>query len=277
MRDIPIGIAGSALGFFLAVCAFGGQAFAQQDMNSLVRQSGFIFAGRIEKVGAATAGVPVAPDTAVVRIVRVIDKQPPIDEIAGHAVTVRLRDAGQVKPGREAVFFTYMYGGGMSLGLDEVAELPDGNGIDNSVHAARAALADAALRARLDSAEIVAVAKVVRTARVESGSPRGEHEPMWWTATLEIATVFKGDTKSRALVSVRFPSNDDAFWGAAPRPKPAETAIFLMQPARVLVPLMPKEPGEREETGELRGLFLVDRLDEIGLGEAERVRRLLNK
>jgi hypothetical protein len=170
-----------------------------------------------------------------------------------------------------------MYGGGKSLGLNEVAELPDGNGIDQSVQVARATLADAALRKRLDSADLVVAAKVLRTARVESGTPRGEHEPMWWTATLEIATVFKGETRKGAIVSVRFPSNDDAFWGAAPKPNPGDTAIFLLQPARVVVPLLPKEPGERGEVEELKGLFLVDRLDEIGLGEIERVRRLLNK
>ncbi|MBV9991162.1 MAG: hypothetical protein JOZ72_07690 [Alphaproteobacteria bacterium] len=278
MRDISIGHAGIVFSFLLVGCAFWpDHAIAQQDMASLVRRSGFVFAGRIEKLGAATAGLQATPETAVVRVTRVIDRQPPVDEIAGHLVTVRLRDAGQAKPGRDAVFFTYVYGGGSSLGLNEVSELPDGNGIDQSVRAARDAIADAALRARLESADIVAAAKVLRTGRVESGTPRGEHEPMWWTATLEVVTAFKGDASKGAIVSVRFPSNDDAYWGAAPKPKPGDTAIFLLQPARAVAPLVPAEPGERRETEALRGLFLADRLDEVGLGEAERVRRLLNK
>lgn len=277
MRDVSIGNAGLVLLALLAFGSFAAEpASAQQDMASLVRQSGFIFAGRIEKVGSATVGLSATPDTAVVRIVRVIDAQPPVDEIGGHAVTVRLRDAGHAKPGQEMVFFTYLYGGGMSLGLTEVAELPDEGSVDRSVHEARSAIADAKLRARIDSATIVAVAKVLRTARVPAPSPRDEHEPMWWTATLEVASVLKGDAAKGATITVRFPSNYDAYWGAAPKPEPGETAIFLMQPARV-IPTTPEEAGERGERRELTGLFLVDRLDEVGVNEFERVRRLLIK
>ena len=208
MRDIPIGRIGLAFAAFLAIGALGsGSAHAQQDMASLVRQSGFIFAGRIEKIGAATVGLSASSDTAIVRIVRVIDRQPPVDEIAGHVVTVRLRNAEQAKAGQQVVFFTCLYGGGRSLGLNEVAELSDSDAIDQTVHAARAAIADGALRTRLDSATIVAVAKVLRTARVPAPSPRDEHEPMWWTATLEVASVLKGDAAKGTTITVRFPSN----------------------------------------------------------------------
>jgi len=249
---------------------------SQQDLRTLVRQSGFIFAGQIEKIGAATTGLSASAQTAVVRVVRVIDEQPPIDEVKGRDVTVRLRDPKTARVGLEAVFFTYLYGGGMSLGLQEVAEMPDDGKVDEVVHAARAGLADDALRSRLDTASIVATARVLRTERVEGPPPRGEHEPMWWNATLEVASPLKGDVKAGATITVRFPSNYDAYWGNAPKPTPGETAIFLMQPAR-MVPAMPMEKGEREGREDLTGLFLLDRLDQLKASEIERVRRLLAK
>jgi hypothetical protein len=269
---------------FLLFLMFGGCGTApsqptspqQQNLLSLVRQSGFIFAGRIEKIGAATAGLSVQDNTAVVRVLRVIDEQPPIDEIKDHAVTVRLRDVRQAKAGQTAVFFTHLYSAGMSLGLDEAGQLPDSADIDQSVHAARMTLADDALRARLKSASIVAVATVMRVAPIESASPRSEHEPMWWNATLQVADVFKGDAKKGVMITVRFASNYDAYWGASPKPKVGDHAIYLMQPTSA-VRLFGEAPSELDKQTKLNGLFLIDNLDVISADQAERVRRLLSQ
>ena len=232
----------------------------------LVRRSGFIFQGTVKAVGESTPSIVRESSTAVVSVDRVLESLPPASNQTGHDVTVRLRKPGEMRPGQKATFFTYVYAGGISLGLEEVGILPqqDPTSLENRIRAARQTMADQALKARLKSAALVVVG-VVGAAKqtVEALNPRGEHDPLWWRAPIKVTSFEKGrPTGGPVLVNIA--TNFDYLWAQAPKPKAGATGIFLLQP-------------DREKRFRVSGFFLIDSLDALPTSELERVRRLLKE
>jgi len=242
-----------------------GAGYSQTDSSftDLVRRSGFIFQGTVKAVGQSTASIVREANTAVVSVDRVLEALPPTGNQTGRDVTVRLRRPAEVKPGQKATFFTYVYAGGASLGVEEVAILPadDPKTLEDRIRAARQALADEALRRRLQSAELVVVGVAGQARRTEEArDPRSEHDPLWFRMPIRITSVEKG--RASGTVFVNIATNFDYLWALAPKPKAGDTAIFLLQP-------------DREKQYRVSGLFLIDPLDELPVSELERVRRLL--
>jgi hypothetical protein len=231
----------------------------------LVSRSGFIFQGTVKAIGAATPTVTREPNTAVVVVDRVLEALPPVGNIKGKEVTVRLKDATRVRAGQSATFFTYVYSAGTSLGLDEVGILPSerADGLTNEIPAARQALADSRLAARLASAQLVIVG-VVGDARPIEGvrEPASEHDPLWRSTPLRVESTLKGNPGTEP-VSVNIATSDDHAWDRAPKPKPGAAGIFLLQP-------------DTAKRFHVPGLFLVDPLDVLDRNQLDRVRRLLN-
>jgi hypothetical protein len=230
----------------------------------LVRRSGFIFLGTVKAVGDSTPTIPREKNTAVVVVDTVLDAQPPVGNMRGQAVTVRLRDPKSMRPGQRATFFTYVYRAGSSLGVEEVAALApeDAARLAGRVRDARQAIADEALMKRLESAELVVVgvfgeAKPTEAAR----DPVSEHDPLWWRAPIRVESVLKG-RQANGPVFANIAMNYDYLWALAPKPKAGQEGIFLLQP-------------DREKRFRVTGLFLIDPQDVLPRSDVERVRRLL--
>jgi len=240
-------------------------AFSQTDTAfvDLVRRSGFIFQGTVKAIGESTPSIVREANTAIVSVDRVLEALPPAGGQTGRDVTVRLRRPAEIKLGQKATFFTFVYSGGKSLGVDEVAIMPveDAKSLEDRIRAARQTLADQALRARLQSAELVVVG-VVGQARPteEARNPESEHDPLWWRAPIRVTSFEKG--RGPNPVAVNIAMNFDYLWALAPKPKAGDTGIFLLQP-------------DREKRYRVSGFFLTDSLDALPASELERVRRLL--
>jgi hypothetical protein len=229
-----------------------------------VRRSGFIFQGTVKAIGESTASIVREQNTAVVSVDRVLESLPPAGNQTGRDVTVRLRRPGEMRPGQKATFFTYVYAGGTSLGLEEVGILPaeDPRSLEDRIRAARQTLADEALKARLQSADLVVVGVVGDPRPTDDAlNPRSEHDPLWWRASIRVTSFEKGRA-STAQVAVNFATNFDYLWALAPKLKAGETGIFLLH-------------SDREKQYRVSGYFLIDQLDALPTSELERVRRLL--
>jgi hypothetical protein len=243
-------------------------AFSQTDSSfiDLVRRSGFIFQGTVKAVGESTPSIVRESSTAVVSVDRVLESLPPTSNQTGRDVTVRLRKPGDMRPGQKATFFTYVYAGGTSLGLEEVGTLAaeDPATLESRIRAARQTLADQALKARLQSAELVVVGVVGEAKQTEEAlNPRSEHDPLWWRAPIKVTSFEKGRSTGGS-VTVNIATNFDYLWALAPKPKAGDTGIFLLQP-------------DREKQFRVSGFFLIDALDALPTSELERVRRLIKQ
>jgi hypothetical protein len=247
----------------LLIAAVSSPAYAQPETSfvDLVRRSGFIFQGTVKAIGESTPGIVREPNSAIVSVDRVLESQPPAGNKTGRDVTVRLRGPSEVRSGQTATFFTFVYAGGQSLGVEAVGMLPaeDPRSLEDRIRAARQAIADEALTRRLQSAALVVVGTVTA---VTPGprNPESEHDPLWSRATIRITTAVKG--RASGPVVVNFATNFDYLWALAPKPKIGDTGIFLLQP-------------DPEKKYRISGFFLLDPLDQLPASELERVRRLL--
>jgi len=192
------------LSVLLLIAAVSPAAHAQPESSfvDLVRRSGFIFQGTVKAVGESTPGIVREANSAIVSVDRVLESQPPAGNKTGRDVTVRLRGANAVRAGQTATFFTFVYAGGPSLGVEEVGTLPadDPRSLEDRIRAARQTIADEALTRRLQSAQLVVVGTVTA---VTPGprNPDSEHDPLWSRATIRITTAIKGRASEPVVVN----------------------------------------------------------------------------
>ncbi|HEX2780634.1 MAG TPA: hypothetical protein VHM30_14110, partial [Gemmatimonadaceae bacterium] len=237
---------------------------AAASYTDIVRRSGFIFQGTVQSIGTATPTVRAEPNTAVVLVTAVLEALPPVGNITGHQVTVRLRSPREVREGQSATFYTYVYSAGQSLGLQAVAILPleERNVSVARIRAARDTLSDQRLARRLASAQLV-VLGTAGDAIPARGSEerRGEHDPLWSRVPIRVEVALKGNPRGPTVV-VNVARSDDPAWERSPKPKPGDYKVFLLQPAKGPQFYVP-------------GPFLIDSLDMLDAGQTDRVRRLL--
>jgi hypothetical protein len=250
--------------------AASGAARAQSDLPrdyvDLVGRSGFIFQGSVREVGAATKGIRAQPDTVVVTVEAVLQALPPLGDMKGQDVTVRMGGNDKVEPGQAAIFFTYAYSMAATLGLQEVGVRPAGEVSAEiaRVRLARSQLRDDALSARLASADLVVLGVLGKSRPTKEAEERdGEHDPIWRQVPIEVAEVLKGE-RTAAPPRVNIATSDDPAWMNAPKPTAETKGIFLLQP-------------DKDRQFRVAGLFLIDPLDLQPTDQLERVRELLKK
>lgn len=231
-----------------------------------VRQSGFIFVGKLKALSAATPTVARDANSAVVTVEQVLEALPPVGNAAGQDATVRLREPQKFKPGDRAVFFTYVQSAGATLGLVEVASEAADNPADmqKRIQQARQAIADQALAARLASAELVVIGTFGEAKpTAEARDPVSEHDPLWWRAPIRVKSVEKGKAPS-GPVYANIAMNVDYLWALAPKPKAGQEGIYLLQP-------------DAEKRFRVSGLFLIDPQDALPMSDLDRVQRILKE
>jgi hypothetical protein len=124
-----------------------------------------------------------------------------------------------------------------------------------------APVTDANLRSRLAQAEAVVSGTVSSTEQVPPRPPLSFHSPEWWQATINVDTVEKGQLPAKT-VNVLYSNSTDVKWFQAPKLKPGEHCVLLLQ--------------RKDESGQpLPDLAVVDPLDVRPIGELDRVRSLL--
>jgi hypothetical protein len=203
-------------------------------LESLVRQSRFIFRGTFQTLKAANMPtVPVSDLTAVVKIDTVLLAPKDLGDLTGKDVTILLRDTYAVEQGQQAIFFATSWMYGTSIALREI-DRTEGRGdlrdFRQHLTVAIQQAADAELSKRLAQAELVVVGKVARTRPAPRSKERGPisfHTPNWWEAVLDVVAVEKGSLTGNT-VTILFPNTSDRKWLSCPRFTAAQEGIWIL-------------------------------------------------
>ena len=194
-----------------------------QELDELVQRAKFIFAGDVVKLGSSSLpSVPPAPDTAVVRVRKVLTGEALLGGFAGREITVTLQ-----KPARyeNVVFFTNVVVYGESLAVAEVA--PPRAGVSGEdVAAALRRNEQRAAEERKERAAVIVAGTVVDVRTLEKGPQRTEHEPRWALAVVRVEKVLKGS--AGPTVEVLFPASHDEKWRKSPKFAKGDAGVFIL-------------------------------------------------
>lgn len=234
-------------------------------VRRLVQDAAFVLHGTIESVGESlVAGIPPSERTISLRVDEVLAAPDDARPAPGLVVTVEMATKPAQKPGDRLTVFANAVTFGATLGLVEVASdagepRPLAGQLDN----ARFAVQEAAVSARLESADMVVAGEVVGLEAVQTDTPRlSEHAPAWWEATIAVSEVIKGSTRRRT-VKMRYPTSQDVMWKDAPQPRAGQTGVFILRKGAApdlpkasmtaLDPLDIRAPEERPTVAKLLG------------------------
>src|SRR5262249_43281875 len=138
------------------------------------------------------------------------------------------------------------------------------------IQAAKEIISDRKLQERIARAEIVIVGKVAKTEPVPGTEQRHvetEHDPDWWIAHVDVASVEMGKI-SEQIVRVMFANSRDEMWIDSPKFRPGQAGVWILQ------------RNQTERGGpvlRLPGLTALDALDFQPPEQLERVRRLIRR
>jgi len=190
----------------------------------LTRSAGLIFSGTVIKIGDSTVpDVPSRENLAVVRVDRALRADPVLGDLRGKMITVAALAAEDLSPGQRAVFFTNSWIHGRGIAVREVAHW-DVQEEDN-VALTIAQLPQIHLQERLQSAESVVEAEVVRISTVERTS-FDRNAALWAAAELKVERVLRGEQRQSTVVY--FPTSDHPLWARAPHFKECQQGIFIL-------------------------------------------------
>jgi hypothetical protein len=127
---------------------------------------------------------------------------------------------------------------------------------------------DRLLSQRIARAQLVVAGKVLRTQAMPRDPrwPESEHDPKWWTAVVRVDTFAKGAGPTE--LTIVFPSSDDELWIDAPKFRPDQEGIWILQ----------RDTKEKvAPVYAVRGLTALDPRDFQPRESLERVRRLAGR
>jgi hypothetical protein len=130
----------------------------------------------------------------------------------------------------------------------------------------------AALRQRIDSAELVVSGRVVEILEPPpSGTTRiSEHDPNWQEAVIEVDEVAKGDLGDDQVkqVVVRFAESSDIRWYQAPKFEVGQEGVWMLGDTTAI--------AARAELGEEPGKYLaLESADFVSMEQIDEIRSLV--
>ena len=196
-----------------------------------MRDSQFVVAGSVERLGTTMPIDPAVQNTGVFRIEEILSGPPVLNGFAGRDITVVFWDLDHVRQGNRAVLFATSWLYGQSLAVVEVGMMDEGERarMRDEIGQAEQRLSDERLRERLARADLVIAGRVTEIAPLE-GEGRvvfTEHDPEWWQAEVDVETVAKGHAEER--VTVLFPRSVDIAWSQSPKFEPGQAGVWILQ------------------------------------------------
>lgn len=274
------------LGFVSALAA-ALPTSAQKLTPTELKQSDIVFVGTVLKLGAASfAGFPASANTMVVRVEAVLEKPAAVVLRAGDSLTVVAKDVSPFRSGIHGTFYTagWVYGEGIAVrevGHElptDPADPPDPGQKKEEEMQARKTVSDAALRANIESANMVVVGQVkevrpasIPTATAGTTAPITEHDPEWKEAIIHVDSIIKGPASTRDIV-VHFPGSIDVSWYDAPKLKVGQEATFFLR-----VDKISGAPTAMLNNKEVTAYIALNPGDVLSKEEAQRVRALAAK
>jgi hypothetical protein len=213
------------------------------NLKRLVAQAGVSFIGTVERAKTDVgADLPTTENAAVVVVDEVLHGPPVLANLAGSRVTlVPAEGQPALKNGERAVFFANSIAYGETVTLQELARQPVERvaaeaGVDAATPGVgvRQIVADLeveTLRSHAAEVEAVVLGRVSSLAKaVATQEPPREHDPDWWMATLEIASVAQGRIRG-ASVKVLYANSKDIHWSRSPKPRASQEGVWLLHAA----------------------------------------------
>lgn len=243
-----------------------------QRVQEHVRNSQFVVAGALERLGASNVSVVEdSPNLGIFKIDEILHGPAVLSGFAGKSITVLLADVATARVGEPLILFAQSWLYGESLAVVEVARIEDKErkAMKDEIAEAHERLADERLLRRIELAELIVVGKVAAIAPFPGNDslPITEHAPLYQVATIEIESVEKGSHEGRKL-SVLFPSSTDAAWHDSPKFSLGQDGVWLIQ-------------RDQQERGwpKLRvpGLTALDPLDFHPKSRAAHIRALIKR
>ena len=249
----------------------------------MVKQATMIFVGTIVRLNAVSfPGVPASAKTAVVKVLRVIEKPPAVALATGQEVTVELKDPARFKEGTQATFYTQGWILGKGVAVREVGHeiysgkaVPAADQTDKKVSQQRQAQKDSELQARLKNADMVVLGHV-QSVRQAAAATEGkkfitEHDPNWQEATIKVESGMKG-AKTGDEIVVRFPGSQDVSFHKVPRFAVNQSGLFILK--RDAVTGLPRLTVGAEQVD---AYVAWSQLDCLTRSDSTRVSRLIRK
>lgn len=237
-----------------------------------LKASQFVVAGSVESVGSTTMPIdPTVPNVGVFKVDEILRGPQALMGFAGREITVAFQESRGVRAGERLVLFTTSWLYGQSLAVLETGRMEDRDrtAMRKEIEEAQESLEDEKLRERINRAQLVVAGEVEKTAPLEKSGhrfPITEHDPVWWTAVIEVETFLKSRGERR--VTILFPASLDIAWSQSPKCERGQKGIWILQ-------------RDQQERGwpamRVPGLTALDPLDFQPMSEMARVRRLTRK
>lgn len=236
----------------------------------MLQRTPVVFRGRVKATRAATEGVPLSDETAVVAVEELLIAPDTFPDVVGQEITVRLKQAA--RRGEHSVFLVQGWTYGATVGVSEVDRI----GALRSTGEVRALFNQASerngmrmLSERFAGADIVLAGVVTETRQApEERRVRidTEHDPEWWEAAVDVEETLKGE--SQRQVVLLFPASTDELWIDCPKLEPGLRAVFAIR----------RDQQERGGPGLwVPGLTVIDPMDVQPIDQLDRVRSLVGK
>jgi hypothetical protein len=214
--------------------------------EALAAQAKFVFQGTVQQVRATTMReVPVADNTVVVRVDRLIHAPEALTDYAGQEITVQLAAGENVEAGQTYIFYTNGWVFGDSLAVQsighEAATAPAVASLSSHPDDPVRSLETREALTQVTNADLIVTGTVsavrlpeeelaARSTAMASGrttEPISEHALFWQEAVIDIDEVIKGSHTAKQVV-VRFPSSTDVRWYQAPKFQAGQDGVFLL-------------------------------------------------
>jgi hypothetical protein len=239
---------------------------APLSLEALIRRSGLIFIGTVERLRATTIDAVSATDlTAIVRVEGQIESPQTVRPYEGREVTLLQGEPAHLAVGQRLVFFAtgWLYGTGVAvreIGTREVQG--DDAATRTEVRAAIERVGDEDIQQRLRAAKLIVRGRVEFVNPLPADpSSRGQRELEWWEAILGVEGVERG-IPPKGRIAVIFPKSDDPPWRSAPKFHVGQRGIWVLDAAKL--------EGLRRQS-----FTALDPLDFQSIEELDRIRRLL--
>jgi hypothetical protein len=221
------------------LCLFVHVSFAQQFDVEKMKHASVIFAGTIVKQNAATFyEVPVSGNTAIVRIEQLLQRPNAIALKEGEEITLQLQNISGASVGTRVTFYAdgWILGKGIALreigrtAMPATADAAQQLQTRKTFHETRQRMIEANIRARIDSADVVALGEVIGIQPSTSGASRRitEHDPNWQDAIVKVSKGMKGVADGAEIV-LRFPASMDVAFYGMPKFKKGDERVMMMR------------------------------------------------
>jgi hypothetical protein len=199
-------------------------------LDVLLDRAGLVFRGHV-----STAGLPqpsglseVSGEVVTVEVAEVLYSSEALSGLAGARVVLLPERSAVSAATDEFIFFTEVLALAEDVLVREIGRLAATPAIEEETRKAIAEKAERPLRSRLLAAELIVIASVTGSRRLEEPElDRSEHDPEWWVARVKVEAVLKGEKIAKPL-DVLFANSTDIAWYKSPKLHVGVRGILLL-------------------------------------------------